>query len=246
MTLMSILTIMIILNGARLPFILAILFSAIVVYPKIKSGRKYFIQIFVIIAILYVTLGVWRNRTTDKVGISGFVTVISSFGVEFPETARLLAVSNSPTYSPTTNTAKEVIVDNIIIPLLPTQVWKIVGVDRIKYDKLTYITFGSMIYESNITGIRPGMFGEVYYGFGTYGVVVWTILITFLLFTFDKKRIAYQRIGHNSFNLVIISIWGNIVAASVIFYFVGFVNFFSYPFLLFYLVFRHSKNITKR
>jgi hypothetical protein len=239
--LMSALMMMLILNGARLPFVLALLFSAIVVYPQVKSGRKYFIHIFILIAIIFVTLGVWRNRGTDKIAVSGFTTLIMSFGVEFSEFARLMAVLNNPVYSPSTASAKEIVMDNVLIPALPTEIWKIVGIDRTKYDKLTYVTFGALIYESTITGIRPGIFGEVYYGFGTIGVVLWTIVVTFLLFKFDVKRIALQRTGLNSFNLVIFSIWGNIIAVSVIFYFAGSVNFFSTSFLLFYLFFRYAE-----
>jgi hypothetical protein len=190
--------------------------------------------------LFFVSLGVWRNRDIDLPGgvinISALSSVFDQLGMEFSEFARLTGVLDNPEYHPTENAAKEVMVDNIIITSLPNVIWNLFGIDKKDYQKMTYITFGTLVYGSNITGIRPGVFGEVYYGFGKTGLVIWSILLTLFICILDNKRMKYQEYSYLSFHNLIVTLWGVILVLTVIGHFKGTTHYFTTTFAIFYSI----------
>lgn len=240
--LLLLLLILLILTGVRFPLIVSFVLSFTLLYPFIRENKKYIIQIALILMIIYSMLGVWRNRDTSKIAIPGVFMVVGQMGVEFSEYSRLLAVLNTPTYHPSNRSGNEIIYDNMIIPSLPSTVWSIVGVNRKDFKELTYLTFGKLIYNSNFTGIRPGVFGEVYYGFGVPGLIGWSICLAFLINYFDYKRKYYQSFSQDSFYYIITNLWGVILTLTVFNQINNTVHFFTTSFIMFYVIYSFSKS----
>jgi hypothetical protein len=248
LSLIMFLFILLVLSGIRFPIITAFILAIILVFPLIKSEKKYFFQISFILLLFFVSLGVWRNRDTDLSGgivhISAIGSVFGQLGMEFSEFARLTGVLDNPEYHPTENSAKEVFIDNIIITSVPNVIWNLVGIDKKDYQKMTYITFGTLVYGSNITGIRPGVFGEVYYGFGKTGLVMWSILLTLFICILDNKRMKYQEYSYLSFHNLIVTLWGVILVLTVIGHFKGTTHYFTTTFAIFYsIIFMAKKTL---
>jgi hypothetical protein len=240
-SLLILLFIMLALNGVRFPLLVSFILSFTLIYPVIKQNKKYIIQIALILIIVYSILGVWRNRDTSVIAAPGVLMVAGQVGVEFSEYCRLLSVLNKPTYIPSDKSKSEIIFDNIIIPSLPSSVWSVFGIDRNAFRALTYVTFGKLIYNITYTGIRPGIFGEIYYGFGIPGLIVSSICLAFLMNYFDNKRRYYQSFPQDSFHYIITNLWGVILVLTVFNQLNNTVHFFTTSFVMFYLVYSYSK-----
>jgi hypothetical protein len=216
----------------------AFILGTILVYPLIKSEKKYFVQISIILLLFFITLGVWRNRDIEMTGglvrVAALSSIFDQLGGESSEYARLTGVLETPEYHPTWRAAQEVLVDNIIITALPNVIWNLIGIDKKDYPKMTYFTFGTLVYGSNYTGIRPGVFGEVYYGFGKIGLVIWSMLLTIFISILDNKRLKYQEYSYQSFHNLIVTLWGVILVLTVISYFKGTTHYFTTTFAIFY------------
>jgi len=73
-----------------------------------------------------------------------------------------------------------------VVPLLPTPVWRVVGVDKVAvYDRNSATFVADAMGES--TGQRIGAYGEFYMNFGWVGAIVGAVLYGLLLGALDQR-----------------------------------------------------------
>ncbi len=169
-------------TSARMYFVLPILVLFMIYTRKNERLSISRVSILGVILVFTIIIGyrVWLSRMNepDESMLPGYLSIFqSSPNVEFADFCRLIERTNIYGFS---DNGVSVIFKSITAPMLPRQIWKLLGIDKDSRMIEHAYTIWDII-EGETNRLRVGSYGEVYLFSGFSGLIIMCIIVGALL-----------------------------------------------------------------